>query len=45
MATNLFTNGNESKILVTQMATNKQTNGNELLVAIRLTFVAIRVYL
>jgi hypothetical protein len=29
MATNLFTNGNESKILTIRMATNLLTNGNE----------------
>jgi len=29
MATNLFTNGNESKTSVTRMATNFLTNGNE----------------
>jgi hypothetical protein len=53
MATNLFTNGNELKILETLTATNLITNGNELnnintngdelFVAIRLSFVAIRV--
>jgi hypothetical protein len=36
MATNKNTNGNE--------LTNINTNGDELFVAIRLTFVAIRVY-
>jgi hypothetical protein len=36
MATNILTNGNELN--------NINTNGNELFVVIRLTFVAIRVY-
>ncbi len=29
MATNLFTNGNESKTLATRMATNLLTNGDK----------------
>jgi hypothetical protein len=41
MATNLFTNGNEYKILETQMATNLKTNDNKSFVAIRLSFVVI----